>query len=102
MCLPRICLRCGDVTFRQTTVDGLLETRMFLPFPAPDALAFRRLLRTRGLLPFSPRRLSRTTTGAYRLVMADTLLTAVRHFADAHADQGGVAATPIAGLTTLR
>lgn len=34
--------------------------------------------------------------------MAETLLTAVRHFADAHANQAGVAATPIAGLTTLR
>lgn len=34
--------------------------------------------------------------------MADTLLTAVRRYADFHADARGVAATPIAGLTTIR
>jgi AraC-like DNA-binding protein len=34
--------------------------------------------------------------------MAETLLTAVRRFADSHADSHGVAATPIPGLTILR
>ena len=34
--------------------------------------------------------------------MAETLLAAVRRFADAHADRSGIGATPIAGLTTIR
>lgn len=34
--------------------------------------------------------------------MADTLLSVVRRYADAHADTAGVARTPIAGLTVLR
>ncbi len=34
--------------------------------------------------------------------MAETLLTAVRRYADLHADAQGVASTPIAGLTTIR
>lgn len=34
--------------------------------------------------------------------MAETLLAAVRRFADVHADSHGVAATPIPGLTLLR
>jgi AraC-like DNA-binding protein len=34
--------------------------------------------------------------------MAETLLTAVRRYADFHADAQGIADTPIAGLTTIR
>jgi AraC-like DNA-binding protein len=34
--------------------------------------------------------------------MTDTLLKAVRHYAEAYADPAGVARTPIAGLTTIR
>ncbi|MDR5740185.1 AraC family transcriptional regulator [Caballeronia sp. LZ016] len=34
--------------------------------------------------------------------MADTLLTAVRRYADFHADAQGIASTPITGLTTIR
>jgi AraC-type DNA-binding domain-containing proteins len=34
--------------------------------------------------------------------MTDTLLAAVRRYAEFHADADGVAATPIAGLTTIR
>jgi prepilin-type processing-associated H-X9-DG protein len=36
------------------------------------------------------------------LLMAETLLAAVRRFADAHADSLGIAATPIVGVTILR
>ncbi|TIQ61428.1 MAG: AraC family transcriptional regulator, partial [Mesorhizobium sp.] len=34
--------------------------------------------------------------------MTDTLLTAVRRYAEAHSDPAGVARTPIPGLTTIR
>ena len=34
--------------------------------------------------------------------MTDTLLKAVRRYAEAHADPAGVARTPISGLTTIR
>ena len=34
--------------------------------------------------------------------MIDTLLTAVRRYADAHADAAGLALTPVPGLTTIR
>ena len=34
--------------------------------------------------------------------MTDTLLTAVHRYVEAHADQAGIAQTPIAGLTTIR
>jgi AraC-like DNA-binding protein len=34
--------------------------------------------------------------------MTDTLLTAVRRYVDAHADEAGLAQTPVPGLTTIR
>ncbi|MFV3128152.1 AraC family transcriptional regulator N-terminal domain-containing protein [Niveispirillum sp. KHB5.9] len=34
--------------------------------------------------------------------MSDALLHAVRHYVEAHADQTGIARTPVAGLTTIR
>ena len=38
----------------------------------------------------------------YRVVMPDTLLDAVRRYAEAHADPAGLAQTPFGGLTTIR
>lgn len=65
-------------------------------------MASHRLLEALDVLPITPLRVADNAGGSYRSVMTDTLLHAVRRYADFHADANGTIATPIAGLTIAR